>query len=69
MKILVVDDSIAYRKTISQILSSQDDIEVVGEASHGKIALAKFRQEDVDLITLDMEMPELNGLETLKALK
>jgi len=69
MKILVVDDSIAYRKTISQILSSQDDIEVVGEASHGKIALAKLRQEDVDLITLDMEMPELNGLETLKALK
>jgi two-component system chemotaxis response regulator CheB len=69
MKILVVDDSIAYRKTISQILSSQKDIEVVGEASHGKIALAKLKQEKVDLITLDMEMPELNGIETLKALK
>lgn len=69
MKVLVVDDSIAYRKTIAQILNSQEGIEVVGEANHGKIALNMLKTKEVDLITLDMEMPELNGIETLKALK
>lgn len=69
MKILVVDDSIAYRKTISQILKSQDGIEVAGEASHGKIALGMLKRQAVDLITLDMEMPELNGIETIRAIK
>ena len=66
MRILVVDDSIAYRKTISQILSECEGIEVVGEAANGKIATARLQQESVDLVTLDMEMPEMDGLATLK---
>lgn len=66
MKVLVVDDSVVYRKTISSILKSQDCLEVVGEANHGKIALSMLERFDVDLITLDMEMPELNGLETIE---
>lgn len=69
MKILVVDDSIVFRTQITASLSGIPDVEVVGTAPNGKIALQKLEQLSVDLITLDMEMPELNGLETLKELR
>lgn len=65
MRVLVVDDSIAYRKTISQILSECEGITVVGEVSNGKIAIQKMEQEPIDLITLDMEMPEMDGISTI----
>ncbi len=69
MKVLVVDDSIVFRTQISSSLKGIEGIEVVGTAPNGRIALQKLDQMDVDLITLDMEMPELNGLETLKQLR
>jgi two-component system chemotaxis response regulator CheB len=64
-----VDDSVVFRTQISGALSSVPGIEVVGTASNGSIALQKLKQLRVDLITLDMEMPEMDGIATLKALR
>lgn len=69
MKVLVVDDSIVFRSQISASLSGVENVEVVGTAANGRIAIQKLQQMSVDLITLDMEMPELNGLETIKEIK
>ena len=69
IRILVVDDSVVMRKLLCEILSGDPQIEVVGTASDGRIALAKIAQLHPDLITLDIEMPVLNGLETLAELR
>ncbi len=65
LRVLVVDDSIVFRSQIKAALESTDGVEVVGVASNGKIALEKMAQTHVDLVTLDMEMPEMDGLQTL----
>ena len=65
IRVLVVDDSVVIRKLLTETLSGDSEIEVVGTASDGKIALAKISQLRPDLITLDIEMPVMNGLETL----
>jgi|SRR5271154_1275214 len=69
IRILVVDDSVVIRKVLCDILSADPQLEVVGTASDGKIALAKIAQLHPDLVTLDVEMPVLNGLETLAELR
>lgn len=65
IRILVVDDSTVIRKVLCEALSSDPAIEVVGTAADGHIALSKIAQVNPDLVTLDIEMPVLNGLETL----
>ena len=67
IRILIVDDSVVIRKLLSDTLSEDDGLEVVGTASDGRIALAKISQLKPDLVTLDIEMPVMNGLETLAA--
>src|SRR6202142_1480349 len=69
IRILVVDDSIVVRKLLSETLSGDPAIEVVATASDGRIALAKISLLKPDLITLDVEMPVMDGLETLTALR
>ena len=69
IRILVVDDSVVIRKLLSDTLSGDRALEVVGAASDGRIALAKIPQLKPDLITLDIEMPVMNGLETLAAIR
>jgi two-component system, chemotaxis family, protein-glutamate methylesterase/glutaminase len=69
IRILVVDDSVVIRKLLSDTLSGDRAFEVVGVASDGRIALAKIPQLKPDLITLDIEMPVMNGLETLAAVR
>ncbi|MBF0366324.1 MAG: chemotaxis-specific protein-glutamate methyltransferase CheB [Oligoflexia bacterium] len=69
MRVLIVDNSIVFRSQIKAALMDIPSIEVVGSVSNGKIALAKIEQETIDLITLDLEMPELGGLETLQELR
>ncbi len=64
-RVLVVDDATIYRHAISQILSSESEIEVVGTAANGRLALEKIPELRPDIVTLDMEMPEMDGLETL----
>jgi two-component system chemotaxis response regulator CheB len=69
IRILVVDDSVVIRKVLCDTLSKDTDLDVVGSASDGRIALAKIEQLKPDLVTLDIEMPVMNGLETLKELR
>jgi two-component system chemotaxis response regulator CheB len=69
IRVLVVDDSVVIRKLLTEILSEHPMIEVVGSAANGRIALSKLSQVTPDLVTLDVEMPEMNGLETLAALR
>src|ERR1700683_3380070 len=69
IRILVVDDSVVIRKLLSDTLSGDHALEVVGTASDGKIGLARIAQLKPDLVTLDIEMPVMNGLETLAALR
>lgn len=69
MKIMVVDDSVVFRTQISQALKDIEGIEVCCVAANGRIAIQKLNQQHIDLITLDMEMPEMNGIETLKEIR
>ncbi len=69
LKVLVVDDSALFRKIITKALSSIPDVVVVGEAPNGKVALQKAQQLKPDLMTLDIEMPEMDGLAVLDALR
>ena len=69
VRILVVDDSVVIRKLLSDTLSKEASFEVLGTAGDGRIALAKISQLRPDLITLDIEMPVMNGLETLAEIR
>ncbi len=66
---LVVDDTIVYRKIVGDILKEIPGVEVVGTANNGKIALSKIKALQPDLITLDIEMPEMTGIEVLQHLQ
>jgi two-component system chemotaxis response regulator CheB len=69
IRILVVDDSVVIRRLLSDTLSEDPALQVVGAASDGRIALAKIPLLKPDLITLDIEMPVMDGLETLAAVR
>jgi len=69
IRVLIVDDSVVIRRMISDCLAADPDLEVVGTAADGHIGLAKITQLNPDIVTLDMEMPVMDGLETLKALR
>jgi two-component system chemotaxis response regulator CheB len=69
LRVLVADDSVVFRRAITEALSSLPEVEVVGTAGNGKIALQKVLELKPDLLTLDMEMPEMDGLAVLDALK
>ncbi len=69
LRILVVDDTVIYRKTVSDILAEFPDVEVIGIAHNGKIAISKIASLKPDLLTLDIEMPEINGLQVLEYMK
>jgi two-component system chemotaxis response regulator CheB len=69
IRVLVVDDSVVIRRLVTEALNEDPTIEVVGAAANGKIALAKIPQVNPDAITLDIEMPELDGLETLRRIR
>jgi two-component system chemotaxis response regulator CheB len=69
MRVLVVDDSTVFRKVVRDALAAQPGVEVVGVAADGRRALEKVQQLKPDLITLDVEMPELDGLAVLAELQ
>jgi len=69
LRVLVVDDTIVYRKAVSDIIEEIPGVELVGVAHNGKIALAKIRTLKPDLLTLDIEMPVMDGIEVLTELQ
>jgi len=69
IKVVLADDHKIVRHGLSKILSAESDISVVGEAHTGEEALGIVRDQDVDVVVLDITMPGRNGLDTLKELR
>lgn len=69
IRILVVDDSVVVRRMVSDVLASDPQLEIAGAAANGKIALAKIPQVNPDIVILDVEMPELDGIGTLVGIR
>ncbi|MEO0321659.1 MAG: chemotaxis response regulator protein-glutamate methylesterase [Myxococcota bacterium] len=69
LRVLVVDDSVTIRRLVSQGLDEQAGIEVVGTASNGRLALMKVPLLRPDVILMDVDMPEMNGLEAVTELR
>jgi two-component system chemotaxis response regulator CheB len=69
IKVLIVDDSVLFRSQIQLALKDIPEIEVVGTAANGRTAIERLKHLEVDVCTLDIEMPVLDGLETLKELR
>jgi len=67
--ILIVDDSLIFRKIVQKCLDGEEDIKVIGSVRNGVKAMDFIRTRRPDLVTLDLEMPEMNGLATLEAIQ
>ncbi len=69
IRVLIVDDSVVIRRLLTDELSKDPDIEVVGTAATGKIALSKIVQTPPDVVTMDIEMPEMDGLTAVSEIR
>jgi two-component system chemotaxis response regulator CheB len=69
IQIMIVDDSLVVRKALTTVLSTDPDLAIAGWASNGRLALAKLQTLRPDIILLDIEMPEMNGLETIPEIR
>lgn len=69
LKVLICDDSAFMRKIFSDTIEHDPELEVAGTAYNGEDALRKLKKLDIDLLMLDIEMPKLDGLETLEIVK
>lgn len=68
IKVLIIDDSALIRKLLSEIIDSQSDMEAVGAASDPLVAREMIREMNPDVVTLDVEMPKMDGLDFLERL-
>ena len=66
IKVLIVDDSIFMRKALESLLSGEPDIEIVGLAKNGKEGVEMAEQFHPDVITMDIEMPTMDGITALE---
>lgn len=69
LRALVVDDTALFRRVVSDALASLPDVEVVAAAPNGKIALERIESLKPDLVTMDVEMPEMDGIQVLEEIK
>jgi two-component system chemotaxis response regulator CheB len=69
VKVVVIDDSVVIRRVLTDLLSADPEIEVVGTAANGQLGLEKVRRTHPDLVILDIEMPVMDGLTTLPHLR
>ena len=68
-RVLLVDDAVVVRKALSVAIAQDQELEVAGTAVNGRVALAKFAALKPDIVLLDFEMPEMDGLETVRELR
>jgi two-component system chemotaxis response regulator CheB len=68
-RVLLVDDAVVVRKALSVAIDQDPDLEVAGTAVNGRVGLAKFISLKPDIVLLDVEMPEMNGIETVRELR
>ena len=69
MRVLIVDDSLLFRRFVHSILGQRQDVQVVGEASDGLEAVQKVQELSPDLILLDVGLPKLNGIEAARQIR
>ena len=69
VSVLIVDDSALMRNLIGRIVESSEGLEIAGKAMNGEFALQKIPKVNPDIILLDLEMPQMNGIEFLKERK
>ena len=69
IRVLVVDDSVVIRPLVTDALATDPRVEVVGTASDGRRALARVEQLNPDVVTMDVEMPDMDGIEAVRALR
>src|SRR3989337_248621 len=69
IKVLIVDDHTIMREGIHALLGMSQDVEVVGEASDGNEAIEKCREEEPDVLVMDIAMPGMDGLEATRQIK
>ena len=69
IRILVADDHPIVREGVAALVAGQPDMRVVGEASNGREAIQQFRAHHPDIVLMDLQMPEMNGLDALIAIR
>lgn len=69
IRILLADDHPMLREGIAGLVADQPDLELVGEASNGREAIAQFRKHRPDITLLDLQMPEMNGIDAILAIR
>src|SRR5437899_9749820 len=69
IRILAVDDHPLFRNGIAALLATQPDMSLVAEASNGREAIQQFRAHRPDITLMDLQMPEMNGLDAMTAIR
>lgn len=69
IRVLIVDDSVVIRRLLSTIVAEDPELEVAGVAANGQIALQRLAQVHPDVVILDLDMPELDGLQILQLVR
>jgi DNA-binding NarL/FixJ family response regulator len=69
IRVLIVDNHSLVREAMTRLINIQPDMKVVAEASNGKIALDSYEEISPDVTLMDLSMPVLNGIETVKAIR
>jgi DNA-binding NarL/FixJ family response regulator len=69
IRILVVDDHPVVRQGVAGLVGGQPDMTIVGHASNGREAIQQFRAHHPDIVLMDLQMPEMNGLDALMAIR
>jgi DNA-binding NarL/FixJ family response regulator len=69
IRILAVDDHLMFRESLAMVLGTQPDMNLVAEASNGREAVQQFRDHRPDVTLMDLQMPVMNGLEAMAAIR
>ena len=68
-KVLIVDDDIRFRRFVKELFSSEEDLQIIGEAADGQEAILVAKELEPDLVLMDITMPRMNGLDATRRLK